>query len=110
MHKDVQLVWSNCMTYNQDGSDFFKLAASLKQKWEKTYNKLVKDMNVKDAASAATPGATGEAAPAAAAAPTAAKSGGSAKASLADRRTFAKSLYQITKEDLGKVGFVCLNR
>ena len=96
LHKDVLLVWSNCMTYNQDGSDFYKLAGSLKKKWEDRYNKLVKDMNVKEAAtapaqamSAAAPGSS-------------AKAGGS-KASLADRRTFAKSLFALTKEDLGKV-------
>ena len=95
LNKDVQLVWSNCMTYNQDGSDFFKLAMSLKKKWDDRYNKLVKDMNVPEPAAPS--------ADAAGTAASAAKSGGGSKASLADRRTFAKSLYQITKEDLGKV-------
>lgn len=95
LHKEVQLVWTNCMTYNQDGSDFFKLAASLKKKWDDRYHKLVKDLNV--AASAAD---TAAATTTMAAVP-ATKAG--SKATLADRRTFAKSLYQITKEDLGKV-------
>lgn len=97
LHKDVLLVWSNCMTYNQDGSDFYKLAASLKKKWEDRYNKLVKDMNVKEAAAPAQATASS-----AAALGSSTKAGG-AKASLADRRTFAKSLFALTKEDLGKV-------
>ena len=94
LHKDVQLVWTNCMTYNQDGSDFFKLAASLKKKWDDRYNKLVKDMNV-PAAPAETPTAAN----------TTTSSSKASKASLTDRRTFAKSLYSITKEDLGKVSW-----
>ena len=106
LHKDVTLVWTNCMTYNQDGSDFFKLAASLKKKWDDRYNKLVKDLNVKEAAAASAPA---EATSGAAAPGSSAKAGGgSSKASLADRRTFAKSLYQITKEDLGKVSLFCI--
>ena len=27
--EDVKLIWNNCMTYNADGSDFYKLAQSL---------------------------------------------------------------------------------
>eukprot|EP00977_Amphora_coffeiformis_P021467 scaffold9369_cov182-Amphora_coffeaeformis.AAC.12 len=99
LNADVTLVWTNCMTYNQDGSDFFKLAASLKKKWDDRYSKLVKDLGVTEAAATAMDTSAPGAAPSAKAA------GGSttSRASLADRRSFAKSLYQITKEDLGKV-------
>ena len=36
VHEDIRLVWSNCMTYNADGSDFYKLAELLKKKWDET--------------------------------------------------------------------------
>ena len=102
MHKDVTLVWTNCMTYNQDGSDFYKLALSLKKKWDDKFSKLA--LSVKEAPVAAEATASFSSATA--------KSG--SKASLADRRNFAKSLYQISKEDLGKVCtkyiYICLNQ
>ena len=34
---DIRLVWTNCMTYNQDGSDFFLLAKNLSKKFEEKY-------------------------------------------------------------------------
>jgi hypothetical protein len=83
--EDVRLVWSNCMTYNADGSDFFNLAKNLSKKWEERYSKVVSDLQL-DADPAAT--ASGEV---------------SSKISLDDKRTFAKSLYKITKEELGKI-------
>ena len=81
--EDVRLVWSNCMTYNADGSDFFKLAEGLKKKWETQYNKLLQDIG----ASAGVAGAEKDV----------------TKVSLQDKRNMAKMLYQITKEDLGRV-------
>ena len=36
---DVRLVWTNCMTYNADGSDFYNLAKNLNKKWEEKYAK-----------------------------------------------------------------------
>lgn len=90
---DVRLVWSNCMTYNADGSDFFKLAEALKKKWETQYSKLLEEIGTSNTAA-----------------------GGvgvedsnnnskdiSNKVSLQDKRNMAKMLYQITKEDLGRV-------
>jgi hypothetical protein len=94
LHKDVTLVWTNCMTYNQDGSDFYKLAASLKKKWDDKFYKLQKDLSVQGDAKAVAD---------AAAATTSSNKSSASKASLADRRGFAKALYQISKEDLGKV-------
>ena len=84
--EDVRLVWINCMTYNADGSDFFLLAKNLSKRWEEKYSKLVADFNLDvnmgdafDEANAAS------------------------KISLNDKREFAKSLYKISKEDLGKI-------
>lgn len=80
-HGDVRLVWNNCMTYNQDGSDFFILAQTLSKKWEERFQKLVQDFGL--------------------------GVGGNSKStnvvSLEDKRAFAKLLYKLTKEDLGKI-------
>jgi hypothetical protein len=38
--QDIRLVWSNCMTYNADGSDFWLLAKSLSRKFEDRYRKI----------------------------------------------------------------------
>ena len=39
-HEDVKLVWSNCMTYNADGSDFWLLAKSYSRRFEDRYRKV----------------------------------------------------------------------
>lgn len=82
--EDVRLVWTNCMTYNQDGSDFFNLAKTLQKKWEEKYVRLVADysLDVNMTVEDTSPGT---------------------KVTLDDKRAFAKSLYRITKEDLGKI-------
>lgn len=38
---DVRLVWRNCMTYNADGSDFYRLAESYSNRFEERYQKLI---------------------------------------------------------------------
>jgi hypothetical protein len=82
--EDVRLVWTNCMTYNADGSDFYKLAESLNKKWDDKYTKLLKDCNhnVK---------------------PAPASKSSDEKVSLQEKKNFAKSLYTISKEDLGRI-------
>ena len=97
--EDVRLVWSNCMTYNADGSDFFILAQNLSKKWEDKYSKLVNDLGLyssNDGGGAASGDAT---------APSSAPSTGTSntKISFDDKRSFARSLYKISKEDLGKL-------
>jgi hypothetical protein len=89
VNDDVRLVWSNCMTYNADGSDFYRLAESLKKKWEDKFQKTVQDMMAAKGLTAEAAGVSGSA--------------GMAKAPLQDKRNFAKALYQISKEDLGKL-------
>jgi len=88
---DVRLVWTNCMTYNADGSDFFNLAKSLSKKWEDKYAKFLKDHNVEEVESTssqdkASAGSTND-----------------GQLSLEDKRGFARSLYKLSKEDLGKI-------
>jgi len=76
---DVRLVWSNCMTYNADGSDFYLLAQSLNKKWEEKYSKFAADHQIDDGA------------------------GSEAKVSLDQMKSFARSLYKLPKDDLGKI-------
>lgn len=38
---DIRLVWKNCMTYNADGSDFYRLAESYSKRFEERYQKLM---------------------------------------------------------------------
>jgi hypothetical protein len=99
-HKDILLVWNNCMTYNQDGSEFYLLAASLRKKWEDKFTKLAKDNPHWGSGGE---GGGGDGTAAATNTKTSGSAGAGTKASLSDRRNFAKSLYQISREDLGKV-------
>lgn len=34
---DIRLVWTNCMAYNQDGSEFYHLAGTFARKFEEVY-------------------------------------------------------------------------
>lgn len=78
---DVRLIWKNCMTYNADGSDFYLLAEDMGKQFEEKFNKIVSEF--------------GEAP---------APSGGDVDdPSPEEKRTFAKLLYKLTKEDLGSV-------
>lgn len=104
--EDVRLVWTNCMTYNADGSDFYKLADMLHKKWDDKYTKLLQDCSAAAAVVASKVGSAGLDPAAAAAAATASSlsnMSSSAKASLQQKREFAKSLFTIGKEDLGRV-------
>mmetsp|Transcript_34621 Transcript_34621/g.73737 ORF Transcript_34621/g.73737 Transcript_34621/m.73737 type:complete len:314 (+) Transcript_34621:186-1127(+) len=38
---DIRLVWRNCMTYNADGSDFYRLAESYSKRFEERFQKLI---------------------------------------------------------------------
>lgn len=82
---DVRLVWTNCMTYNADGSDFFLLAKTLNKKWDEKFAKYLADYQVEGAGGGTASAGAGE------------------KVSLDDKRSFAKSLFKLSKEDLGKV-------
>lgn len=77
--ESVRLVWNNCMTYNADGSDFYKLAEQLQKRWDDKYTKLLQDCQA------------------------VVVQGDKKTVSASEKRLFAKALYQISKEDLGKV-------
>lgn len=95
-NEDVKNVWSNCMTYNADGSDFFILAQTLNKRWDDKFKKLTSDLKLKDSAGdAPISSASGGAATT--------TSSGNTKLTTDEKRAFAKSLYKITKEDLGKI-------
>ena len=86
--EDVRLVWNNCKRYNADGSDFYKLAESLQKKWDEKYTKLLQDVTKNSSSTTKTTSTT---------------TSESNKVSLSDKKAFARALYQISKEDLGKV-------
>jgi len=81
--EDVRLIWKNCMTYNADGSDFYHLAQSMSKRFEDKYTKLLKEVGMSDSTTHHPKNPSG---------PT-----------LDEKRAFAKSLYKIGKEDLGKI-------
>jgi len=103
---DVKLVWTNCMTYNADGSDFFILAQNLNKKWIDKYTKLLNDFQLNPDGTSITNTSTSNDRSNNKTSSTSNNSSGSAtngKISLDEKRSFAKSLYKITKEDLGKI-------
>ena len=86
---DVRLIWKNCMAYNADGSDFYNLAQTMAKKFEEKVEKLCAQNEV--AAAAGGGGGAG-------------KGGGMTdEPTIEEKRAFAKSLYKIGKEELGKV-------
>lgn len=78
--EDVRLIWTNCMQYNADGSDFYVLAQNFQKSFESKYNKLVKEQG-----SIKTEG----------------KGKNMTEPTLDEKKSFAKSLYKISKEELG---------
>jgi hypothetical protein len=121
-----------CFAAVYSGSDFFKLATSLRKKWEDRFKKVMsecspgarggpggetgaaasstkksaptpdKNKNEKSATSGATAAAGVNDASSSGAIPPPLPSS-APKTTIQDRRAFAKSLYSLTKEDLGKV-------
>lgn len=92
VNEDIRIVWSNCMTYNADGSDFYKLAELLKKKWDEKYQKLLQEIGSGSDVNPDEPNGD-----------SAADNQMSNKSSLADKRNFAKLLYTIDKVELGKI-------
>jgi hypothetical protein len=74
------------MTYNADGSDFYLLAKNLSKKFEEKYAKLLEDHQIDGVLpmSAEAAAATGV-------------------VTLEEKKAFARTLYKISKEDLGKI-------
>ena len=74
---DANLVWTNCMTYNADGSDYYLIASNLKKVFEEKCAKMIRDdEEPKDPARPPT---------------------------LVDKKMCCQNIYNISAEDLGKV-------
>ena len=95
---DVRLVWKNCMTYNADGSDFFLLAKALSKRFEDKYSKFVTEQGI-DVLKTSKAGGSGSSSAAAGAG----GAGAGGVITLDEKKMFARSLYKISKEDLGKI-------
>ncbi len=57
---DIRLVWTNCMTYNDDGSDFYRLAQSYSKRFEERFQKLVEEFGEEVIATTTAVGGSGE--------------------------------------------------
>jgi len=79
--RDIRQIWKNCMEYNQDGSDLFVLAEAHAKRFEENFEKLLKESGqemIQDANFVNEP-------------------------SLNEKKVFARGLYKISKEQLGKL-------
>jgi len=83
---DIRLIWDNCKRYNADGSDFYVLAQNFSKRFEDKFSKLVKEHG--NAAKSSDLSSKGKL---------------SAEPTLDEKKSFARSLYKISKEDLGKI-------
>ncbi|KAL7571256.1 hypothetical protein ACA910_008911 [Epithemia clementina (nom. ined.)] len=120
---DVRKIWANCQDYNQEGSDFHKLAGSLRKKWDDKFTKLLAESRP---TTTATSGASASTSKGDEAKPASAETGSNKRpagvlsettlplvsepptntnqiSTLAERKAFAKSLFSLSKEDLGKL-------
>eukprot|EP00558_Chaetoceros_sp_UNC1202_P010010 CAMPEP_0197239400 /NCGR_PEP_ID=MMETSP1429-20130617/5877_1 /TAXON_ID=49237 /ORGANISM="Chaetoceros sp., Strain UNC1202" /LENGTH=224 /DNA_ID=CAMNT_0042698813 /DNA_START=119 /DNA_END=793 /DNA_ORIENTATION=- len=46
--QDIRLIWTNCKTYNADGSDFYLLAESFSKRFEDRYKKVQAEFDTGD--------------------------------------------------------------
>mmetsp|Transcript_1897 Transcript_1897/g.3791 ORF Transcript_1897/g.3791 Transcript_1897/m.3791 type:complete len:218 (-) Transcript_1897:44-697(-) len=86
---DVRLIWANCQAYNSDGSDFYILAAEFSKRFEEKVAKLLTDAGIKPAASNVLPPSTAAL--------------NDVEPTPTERQDFARFLFRIGKEELGKV-------
>ncbi|GMI34111.1 hypothetical protein TeGR_g12756 [Tetraparma gracilis] len=82
---DVRLIWKNCQAYNADGSDFYMLASDFAKRFEDKYARLSGDALPKKA-TPSKPAAVNDVEP-----------------TLEEKQIFARGLFRINKEELGKV-------
>jgi len=99
--EDIRRVWNNCMTYNQDGSAFHHLASKLSVKFEADFGKIKgkgkkngandqADLSVLSMDLGGLEKVTNDVEP-----------------TIIEKQGFAKSLFKISKEELGKVITIC---
>ena len=75
---DTNLVWTNCMTYNADGSDYYLIASNLKKVFDEKYAKLIREDELEPKDPSRPP-------------------------TLVDKKMCCQNIYNISAEDLGKV-------
>jgi len=86
--EDIRLIWTNCKTYNADGSDFYLLAESFSKRFEERYKKIQAEFNTgDDEGKVATPSHGDK----------------SASMSLDIKAKFAKNLFRLSGMELGHV-------
>ncbi|GMH57050.1 hypothetical protein TrST_g9719 [Triparma strigata] len=81
VESDVRLIWKNCMSYNADGSDFYLLASEFSKRFEEKISKLSKEPAVRSQVNP-----TNDTLPTA-----------------EQKQSFARNLFRIGKEELGRV-------
>jgi len=87
--EDVHLIWTNCQAYNSDGSDFYVLASEFSDRFEDKVSKLLSDAGIKPAAPKVLPPS--------------AEGLNDTEPTPTERQEFARNLFRIGKEELGKV-------
>jgi len=87
---DIRLIWKNCMQYNADESDFYVLAQNFSKRFEEKFKKLCAEHGTTSSSKSESKSKYGS-------------NAAHHEPTLDEKRTFAKSLYKITKEQLGKV-------
>eukprot|EP00594_Rhizosolenia_setigera_P019753 CAMPEP_0178970812 /NCGR_PEP_ID=MMETSP0789-20121207/19825_1 /TAXON_ID=3005 /ORGANISM="Rhizosolenia setigera, Strain CCMP 1694" /LENGTH=217 /DNA_ID=CAMNT_0020657509 /DNA_START=177 /DNA_END=830 /DNA_ORIENTATION=- len=90
---DIRLIWKNCQEYNADGSDFYLLAETLSQAFEGKFKKLCDEYEGSDNAKKSSSSSSSAAG----------ANVNKKEPTLDEKKTFAKNLYKITKEELGQL-------
>mmetsp|Transcript_6595 Transcript_6595/g.7551 ORF Transcript_6595/g.7551 Transcript_6595/m.7551 type:complete len:224 (+) Transcript_6595:214-885(+) len=86
-NKDLKQVWKNCMTYNADGSDFFKLAHRWDKRTEKDMSRIIKKYNLSSTTTSSTSTST-------------TKIKGP---SIEEKASFCRMMYEVNENQLGKI-------
>lgn len=96
--EDIRLIWTNCKTYNADGSDFFLLAESFSRRFEDRYKKIKAEFDTGEdgAGSKSSKGGGG-------ADRYSGSSSGGGPASVDAKARFGSGLFKLTGAEMGHV-------
>ena len=81
--EDVNLIWQNCMTYNMDGSEFYKLANKFRKAFQEQFTKVKQSNDAEEARNAVVDL--------------------DRQPTLDEQTQFAHNIYMIKSEELGEV-------
>jgi len=93
--QDIRLIWTNCLTYNSDGSDFWLLAKSISRRFEDRYKKIKADYDAGEPTNSKNKGG---------------KEGDGTTASLDDKADLAGKLFLLSGMELTFVMTMLENR